>query len=178
MTDDASIFNLGNLKAAADIAKTFIPLIQEAKSKGLDSQYAAELNGKIADMQFALIDAQSDALASQEAQSKQSARIRELEQTIAEFENWEAEKARYKLVNASWAGATLIYLLRGNDAQKDEPLHYICPKCYNRRVKSILQSRMLNIHGKLVMDTSCPECESEFALSVEITRSHGVIPMV
>ena len=46
MADDGSILNLGNLKAAADIAKTFIPLIQEARSKGLDAQYAAELNGK------------------------------------------------------------------------------------------------------------------------------------
>ena len=175
MTDDVSIFNLGNLKAAADIAKTFIPLIQEAKSKGLDARYAAELNGKIADMQFALIDAQSDALASQEVQSKQSARIKELEQTIAEFENWEAEKARYTLVNASRAGATPIYLLRKDDAQQDEPLHYICPKCYERRVKSILQSKVLRRHGILVLNTSCPECEAKFSLSVGITRSHGVI---
>lgn len=99
MTDDVSFFNPVNLKTAVDIGKTLVSLVRQAESKGLDVHYAAELNGKIADMQFALIDAQSDALASQEAQSKQSAKIKELEQTIAEFENWEAEKARYKLVH-------------------------------------------------------------------------------
>ena len=169
MTDDASILNLGNLKAVADIAKTFIPLIQEAKSKGLDSQYAAELNGKITDMQFALIDAQSDALASQEAQSKQSARIRELEQTIAEFDNWEAEKARYRLVNASSNEGAFVYLLRGETAE-DEPLHYICPKCYEGKIKSILQLGFYHYH-----QAHCPECTTAFSVETNIARSHGVM---
>ena len=169
MTDEVSILNLGNLKAAADIAKTFIPLIQEAKSKGLDAQYAAELNGKIADMQFALIDAQSDALASQEAQSKQSARIKELEETIAEFENWEAEKARYELVNASSNKGTFIYLLR-KDTEGNEPLHYICPKCYAGKVKSILQ-----LGFYFDSEAQCPECETRFGVDTGMARSHGVI---
>ena len=169
MTDEVSILNLGNLKAAADIAKTFIPLIQEAKSKGLDAQYAAELNGKIADMQFALIDAQSDALASQEAQSRQSARIKELEETIAGFENWEAEKARYKLVNASSNGGSFVYLLRKETAE-DEPLHYICPKCFASKVKSILSLIFQNGFG-----AKCPECKTPFSVDAGIVRSHGVI---
>ena len=171
MTDESSIFNLGNLKAAADIAKTFIPLIQEAKSKGLDAQYAAELNGKIADMQFALIDAQSDALASQEAQSKQSARIRELEQTIAEFENWEAERVRYKLVSASRIReGTFVYLLR-EEAAEDEPQHYICPKCYEAKIKSILQLGLFYY----TLEAKCPECQTKFIVDDGVARSHGVI---
>ena len=170
MTDEVSIFNLGNLKAAADIAKTFMPLIQEAKSKGLDAQYAAELNGKIADMQFALIDAQSDALASQEAQSKQSAKIKGLEHTLAEFEKWETEKARYKLVNASSNKGTFVYLLRKKSAE-NEPLHYICPKCYAGKIKSILQIGFY--YSSLV--TRCPECKTKFGVDTSMARSHGVI---
>ena len=134
MTDDVSFFNPVNLKTAVDIGKTLVSLVRQAESKGLDVHYAAELNGKIADMQFALIDAQSDALASQEAQSKQSARIRELEQTIAEFEDWEIEKARYELVNASSNGGAFIYLLR-KEISEDELLHYICPKCYEDKTR-------------------------------------------
>ena len=172
MTDDGSIFNLGNLKTAADIAKTFIPLIQEAKSKGLDSQYAAELNGKIADMQFALIDAQSDALASQEAQSKQSARIRELEQTIAEFDDWEAEKARYRLVEVGYnLGGVFVYLLHKESAQEDEPPHYICPHCYNRGKKSILQRDRV---GGIPRHT-CPDCGTAIKVNHEVASSHGVL---
>ena len=171
MTDDASFFNPVNLKTAVDIGKTLVSLVRQAEDKGLDAQYAAELNGKIADMQFALIDAQSDALASQEAQSKQSARIRELEQTIAEFENWEAEKARYKLVNASRNEGAFVYLLRKETAE-DEPLHFICPKCYGDKIKSILQFSDFAYPGPLAQ---CPECTTDFRVDTGMVRSHGVI---
>lgn len=172
MTDDASFFNPVNLKTAVDIGKTLVSLVRQAESKGLDARYAAELNGKIADMQFALIDAQSDALASQEAQSKQSAKIKELEQTIAEFESWEAEKARYRLVNASGFGGAFVYLLRKEVARQNEPPHYICPKCYSGRIKSIIQINKLET---FYITTLCPECETAFPVDIDMARSHGVI---
>ena len=169
MTDDASFFNPVNLKTAVDIGKTLVSLARQAESKGLDAQYAAELNGKIADMQTTLFDARQDALDAQRVQFEQSARIRELEQTIAEFENWEAEKARYKLVNDGQSAA-FVYLLRQEAAQDNELLHYICPRCYGHRFKSILQRN--KIDGS--MRTVCPECNSTFRLDYEIARSHGV----
>ena len=173
MTDDVSFFNPVNLKTAVDIGKTLLSLARQAESKGLDAKYAADLNDKIAEMQFALFDAQSDALASQEAQSKQSARIRELEQTIAEFEDWETEKARYKLVNTSEVAglAGYVYLLRKEAAYENEPLHYICPKCYYHKIKSILQGI---IRGESKRDI-CPECGATFTIIHDIARSHGVI---
>ena len=116
MSDD--VFSLGTLKIVADITKTLLPLVREAKSKGLDAQYADELNSKIAEMQAAVLDAQNDALASQQVQSKQSTKIRELEQAIAEFEGWESEMRRYKLVNVG-RYAEFVYLLRQEAAQKD-----------------------------------------------------------
>ena len=172
MTDDGSFVNSDNLKIAKialGIGKDLLPFVRKAESKGLDAQYAAELNSKISDMQFALIDAQSDALASQEAQSKQAARIRELEQAIAEFENWEAEKARYKLVNASGSGGVFVYLLRKETAE-GEPLHYICPKCYEDKIKSIILQSYLYRLGYL-----CPKCGTEFQIDVGMARSHGVL---
>lgn len=169
MTDDASLFSPDNLKTAFDIGKTLVSFARQAESKGLDAQYAAELNGKIADMQFALIDAQSDALVSQEAQSKQSARLKGLEETIEGFENWAAERARYKLVNASSNKGTFIYLLR-KDTEGNEPLHYICPKCYAGKVKSILQ-----LGFYFDSEAQCPECKTRFGVDTSMARSHGVI---
>ena len=169
MADDGSFFNSDNLKTAFDIGKTLVSFARQAESKGLDSQYAAELNGKIADMQFALIDAQSDALASQEAQSKQSARIKELEQTISGFDDWEAERARYRLVNASGNRGAFVYLLREEIAE-DEPLHYICPKCYGGKIKSILQLGFYHEN-----EAHCPECMIAFSVETNIARSHGVM---
>ena len=170
MTDESSIFNLGNLKTAFDIGKSLVSLARQAESKGLDARYAADLNGKIADMQFALIDAQSDALASQEAQSKQSAKIRELEQAIAEFECWEAEKERYRLVNARMGAGTFVFLLRHEAAQEDEPPHYICPRCYHNKVKSILVLSSTNGYT-----LRCLECKASMGVDVSLIQKHGVI---
>ena len=166
MVDDISAFD--QLKTVADIGRALLPLVREAKSKGLDAQSADALNSKIAEMQGAVLDAQNDALASQQVQSKQTTKIRELEQTIAEFEGWESEKERYKLVNAG-PHAAFVYLLRQEAAQEDEPLHYICPRCYNNRIKSIIQRTGVN--GR--MRTVCLECKSTFQIDFEIARSHG-----
>lgn len=168
MMDDGSFVNSDNLKIAKialGIGKDLLPFVRKAESKGMDAQYAAELNGKIADMQDALLDAQADALASFDVQSKQSARIRELEQTISEFDDWEAEKARYGLVAVGWV---FIYLLRKEAAQEEEPPHYICPHCYNHGKKSILQY----YRG---MKFTCPDCGTDFRVNYEVASSHGVL---
>ena len=167
MTDDVSLFSA--IKPVAEIVKTLAPIVREAKSKGLDPQYADELNDAIADMQTALFDARQDALDAQRIQFEQSARIGELEQTIAEFENWEAEKERYKLVNASTNEGIFVYLLRKETAE-DEPLHYICPKCFASKIKSILNLIYHNGFG-----AKCPECKTPFKVDAGMVRSHGVI---
>ena len=167
MTDDVSLFSA--IKPVAEIVKTLAPLVREAKSKGLDPQYADDLNDAIAEMQTALFDAQQDALDAQRVQFEQSARIRKLEQTIAGFEGWEAEKERYKLVNASTNEGIFVYLLRKETAE-DEPLHYICPKCFAGKIKSILNLIYQNGFG-----AKCPECKTPFKVDAGMVRSHGVI---
>ena len=167
MVDDVS--TLQQLKVALDITKTLMPLLRKAKSKGLDDQHADELSDAIAEMQTALFGAQQDALDAQRVQFEQSARIRELEQTIAGFEDWESEKARYELVNASQL-AGFVYLLRKEAAHENEPLHYICPKCYHHKIKSIIQR--IRIGGR--MQDICPECKTTFTIHHDIARSHGV----
>ena len=169
MTEDVSLFSA--IKPVADIVKTLAPIVREAKSKGLDPQYADDLNNIIADMQGAVLDAQSDALTAQQIQAEQLAKIRELEQTIAEFENWEAEKARYKLVSASRIReGTFVYLLR-EEAAENEPQHYICPKCYEAKIKSILQLGLFYY----TLEAKCPECQTKFIVDDGVARSHGVI---
>ena len=109
MTEDVSLFSA--IKPVAEIVKTLTPLVREARSKGLDPQHADDLNTIIADMQGAVLDAQSDALTAQQVQAEQAARISELERIIADFEAWEAERMRYSLVNPSDYGGVFVYLL-------------------------------------------------------------------
>ena len=168
MTEDVSLFSA--IKPVADIVKTLAPIVREARSKGLDPQYADDLNNVIANMQGAVLDAQSDALTAQQIQSEQAARISELERTIAEFENWEAEKARYRLVDIGPIGGVFVFLLREEAMRQDEPPHYICPRCYHNRVKSILQWKPFQ--GDAI---SCLECKSSFDGTPGTARKHGVM---
>ena len=168
MVDDISA--LEQIRVVAGLAKTLVSLGREAKSKGLDETHAERLNNAIIDMQAAVLDAQSDALAAQQVQSSQTSRIAELEQTIATFEDWEAEEARYKLVNAASLGGVFIHMLREESAQ-GEPLHYICPRCLTHKVKSILQCEKYDAY----VDANCPECKTIFNVDFNVARQHGVL---
>ena len=138
MLDDISTFE--QVRIAIGIARELVSLGREAKSKGLEAAHAERLNNAIIDMQAAVLEAQSDAITSQQAHSRQNARIAEIEQAVSNFQDWETEKARYALVNTGTGNydGVFVYLLRSESAQ-GEPPHYICPRCFEQRIKSILQ---------------------------------------
>ena len=56
--------------------------------------------------------------------------------------DWEEEKARYVLAPTSTSSeeAAIAYKLRDEARRDDEPTHFICPYCYEDRIKSILQT--------------------------------------
>ena len=168
MVDDVS--TLDQIRTVVSIVRNLASLGQEAKSKGLDVKHAENLNRAIMDLQNAVLDAQNDALVAQQEQFRQATRIIGLEQMIAEFENWETEKARYKLVDVGSAGGVFVFLLRPEASYEDEPPHFICPNCYQKRIKSILQRSIRPMRG-----TFCPECNTTFVVNVDFARSHGVM---
>ncbi|HYV32729.1 MAG TPA: hypothetical protein VEO53_16700 [Candidatus Binatia bacterium] len=130
---------LAALKAARDIAEGLINLRDTAKFQGA----VVELQGKI-------LAAQSDQFALLE-------RARELEAKLARLEAWEAEKRRYQLKD--FGGSTFAYELRP-EAADGEPPHRICPNCYQKGHKSILQFQF-QVFGQ--DRYICPGCETEFA---------------
>jgi hypothetical protein len=133
---------LGALKTAFDIAKGL---------KDIDD--AARRNA-------AVIELQEKILAAREAQSTLLDRVGELEEKVASFEEWDAEKQRYELKQLIPSGATFAYVLK-SDAQPPETFHCICASCYQRRIKSILQfSRYAQI-GVAEQILACPVCKSE-----------------
>src|SRR5436309_8136487 len=86
------------LKVAADLAKGFLHL------KSL-----AEVQGKVIELNEAILSAQMNALAAQAEQFTMIQRVRELEQEIAQIKAWEEEKQRYELI-APWSGC-FVYAL-------------------------------------------------------------------
>jgi len=77
----------------------------------------------------------------------------ELEREIVSLKDWEAEKARYELVEL-YEGA-LAYAVK-EAMRGGEPFHYICPACYQQRKKSILQGATWHLGEHSL---TCPACE-------------------
>lgn len=121
-------------------------------AKGLtDIHDAAVRDGAVLMIQKGVIDAQA-------AQMALVQEVGELKAQIARFETWDAEKQRYDLQEID--SGVLAYRIKPS-MQGSEPDHYICPRCYEDRAKSILQAATRN-PGRWAIHM-CPRCKTEFA---------------
>ncbi|HYM98839.1 MAG TPA: hypothetical protein VET25_03785 [Aestuariivirgaceae bacterium] len=113
----------------------------------------------------AVIELQEHILAAQSAQATLVERVGSLEQTVASFEKWDAEKQKYELREIS--PNSFAYALK--DAHGGEPAHLICANCYEKRTKVILQRVDLG-------HIACPVCGTRLQLrSPEATRQDRAI---
>lgn len=114
-----------SLNAATQIAKKLVGV----RDFNLLGEAVLKLQGEIMSAQAAALTAQSD-------QFTLLQQIRELERRVADFEAWETEKKRYELVELF--GRSLAYVVK-ESMRGAEPLHYLCPTCYQKRQKSLMQ---------------------------------------
>lgn len=153
----------GTLKTASEITQGLLAL----KTDAAVSAKAVELNRVIFEVQQQLFNAQTDYAAV-------LAHVSQLEAEIAKFKNWEQEKERYELYQLTIG--TLVYRIKPS-MQGSEPIHHICPNCYEQGIKSILQySAIKNLHSSY----SCPRCKATFLGTpvntgsfIEITSPRG-----
>ena len=85
----------------------------------------------------------------------------------ADHKRWESEKQRYRLQQVD--PGVVVYIVREEAATQDEPVHYLCPACYEKCKKSILQAtpelrKRRRVH-------QCPECRAEFVFGYEAPPS-------
>ncbi|NWK80350.1 hypothetical protein [Aquitalea sp. LB_tupeE] len=137
----------GTLKTASDIAQGLLAL----KTDTAVSTKALELNRVIADVQQQLFTAQTD-------YATVLRRVQDLEAQIVQFKDWQHEKQRYQLYEL--APATLVYRVKP-DMQNGEPVHDLCPNCYQDGIKSILQN---NGYVKSHDSLTCPRCQTVLLL--------------
>lgn len=130
---------LGALKSAYEIAKTL---------KNIDDR--VKLNS-------AVIELQEQILSAQEAGASAKERIQELEAIVASHDQWGETANRYAL--RDYGGATYAYELKAEEAN-GEPIHRICPNCFERQSRSILQFRFRDNVGR--DHYSCLACKTEF----------------
>jgi len=103
----------------------------------------------------AVIELQEKILTAREAQSQLLDRIRELEEKVAGFEKWDAEKDKYEL--KSLGGIALAMMLKPS-ARNSQPPHWVCTHCYGNGKAVIMQH-----HGfappQVGQHWKCPECK-------------------
>lgn len=135
---------ISSLKAATDISKSI-----------LEMRNMAEVQGKVIELQSALLEAQNCALSATTAQFELQERIRVLETQLKEEDDWEPQKARYRLVNP-WRGPAQTYALRREKADGEEP-HFVCATCFHNG-KRVILNPIKNKEGWIQM--VCPSCKA------------------
>jgi hypothetical protein len=120
------------IKGVIDSVKIVSTMLEASKDLRNFNQIAAELSK----VNTQLMSATAVALASQEKQSMLTDRIRELEDQLREVANWESQINRYTL--HEFTSGAFAYKLQEN-MQPQEPFHYLCASCVNKKQKSILQ---------------------------------------
>ena len=116
-----------------------------------DMNDAAVRNAAVADLWEQIFTAQT-------RYSSAVERVNELEAKLASFETWEAEKQRYQMKD--FGGGTIAFELKPEEA-RGEPAHRICPNCYEKRHRSILQPHGRNSHKQELF--RCGSCSAEYA---------------
>lgn len=133
------------LKGAADITQGLLAL----KTDAAVTSKAVELNRIIFEVQQQLFTSQAEHAALQ-------SKVRELESQVVNLKRWEQEKERYELYE--FAPGTFVYRVKPS-MQGTEPPHDICPNCYEKGVKSILQKAgdedSYPVHA-------CPHCGAKY----------------
>jgi predicted SprT family Zn-dependent metalloprotease len=144
MVDIAAISGaLSSIKTAGDIANAMLKF-HDVKS----------LQEKTIELNRAILDAQSDAITANAAQSELLERIRQLEHELAQLKSWEADKSRYVLADLGGGVVALAVKERHNG----EAFHYICATCAANGKKAYLQP---NVRGQYYDRYKCDGCGAD-----------------
>lgn len=133
-----------SLRAAVDISTSLMSM-----------KITGDVQGKVIELQSALLGAQKAALEATASQFELLDRVRELETKLQEKGDWVSTKARYRLVNP-WSGPAQVYALRAETANGETP-HYVCTSCFHNEKLVILNPQNKSNWIHMV----CPVCSSD-----------------
>ena len=105
-------------------------------------------------LQAQILSAQQGASSAQAREMEMAEEIRKLKARVAELEDWDAEKKRYKKVKLP--PGIIVHMLKEECAAPGEPVHPICPTCYGNNKSSPLQQDETN-HGVATQQETSPE---------------------
>jgi hypothetical protein len=135
----------GALSAITGATKTVASILTTARDVETKTAISGILDSLLdAQAKLATIQSQYDALAEVK---------RQLEKKIMEYEKWDTDAARYELKEI--VGGIFVYVLKPDHAA-GEPIHWLCPNCFQKREKSILIKPGIDW-----LNYKCHRCEFE-----------------
>lgn len=120
---------ISGIKALYDTARMAIDARDDAKLKAV----MIEMQGKILDAMEAALDSKSQAIAIQNA-------LHATQDELKEIKSKAAERNRYALTQMPGEGKQYAYASQPHQGGQNEPPHYLCQPCYDKGIKSVLQS--------------------------------------
>ena len=96
----------------------------------------ADTKQKVIELQTAIFDLHDRVRQAQTEQDELAKAKDELQRKLMEYDRWDAEAARYKLLEL--AEGIFVYALK-DEHKGNEPAHYLCAHCFGERKRSILQ---------------------------------------
>ncbi len=133
------------LRTATDIVKTI-----------LDINKNIEINAKVIDLQTVILGLQSSLLGIQNDFAGVLAQRDDLKKTLQQEDQWKDVEARYKLHEVD--DDLFVYVSIDAKNPGIAP-HWLCPNCFTKRVKSIIQMYNQNDMGRYY---HCPECKTRY----------------
>ena len=143
-----------SLEPYAKLLKNLSSLVQAVKSTKASDGTAASLGIEHTELLEIVLAAQYAAFEAQSVQAEQSVRIRELEEEIEQYDDWERERQRYYLRQVGPAG--FVYCLKDEYICDDEPRHFICPTCAGNSKKTLVQQ--VRLLPNMLPIVKCPNC--------------------
>jgi hypothetical protein len=141
------------ITAARDIARTAVDIRDAAKLTAVTTA----LNEQLIKAQESLFQLSANLMALQQEHFKTTEELRKLNELLA-------ERGRYSLVeigNGMFAYRVNV-APKGSDMQNPgslEPDHYVCQLCFNKGIKSVLQSQPNSWGGSSL---NCFSCKQDF----------------
>jgi hypothetical protein len=144
MVDATSIAaGISGLKAAFDITKGILEL-----------KTMTDVRSKVIELQQVILSAQNDAIGAQQHIMSLLQEKERLTGEIERFKSWDAEKLNYELTE--YQPGVLAYKLKASVSE--QPLHWLCPHCFQQSQKSILQTQQ---RDRRLDGLVCGRCKNE-----------------
>ena len=116
-----------------------------------------ELRESVQNLQSALIDTQTEAIAVLSHMTELRTENDRLRARLKAIEDWNSQENRYLMV-CPWKNSGQVYALKKIEAS-GEPPHYLCTNCFHQRRKSILNPVVQRGSGSFIA-LVCPLCKS------------------